>query len=46
MRHQYSVLYSPNPLRPDGLYHEVEVRMRTKKDFVIRARKGYYAPKF
>ena len=46
MRHQYSVLYSPNPLRADGLYHELEVRMRTKKDFVVRARKGYYAPKF
>ena len=46
MRHQYSVLYSPNPLRADGQYHEVEVRMRTKKDFIVRARKGYYAPKF
>jgi Ca-activated chloride channel homolog len=46
MRHQYSVLYSPNPLRADGLYHEVEVRMKAKKDFIVRARKGYYAPKF
>lgn len=46
MRHQYSILYSPNPLRADGLYHEVEVKVKNKKDMVVRARKGYYAPKF
>ena len=46
MRHQYSILYSPNPLRADGLYHQVEVKVKNKKDMLVRARKGYYAPKF
>jgi Ca-activated chloride channel homolog len=46
MRHQYSVLYSPNPLKPDGQYHDIDVRLRTKKDMAVRTRKGYYAPKF
>jgi Ca-activated chloride channel homolog len=45
MRHQYSILYSPEPLRADGLYHEVEVKVKARKDMVVRARKGYYAPK-
>ncbi len=45
MRHQYSILYSPNPLRADGLYHEVDVKVKNKKDMIVRARKGYYAPK-
>jgi VWFA-related protein len=46
MRHQYSVLYSPSPLRADGKYHEVDVRVTTHKEFGVRARRGYYAPKF
>ena len=45
MRHQYSILFRPNPLRADGLYHEVEVKVKNRKDMVVRARKGYYAPK-
>ena len=45
MRHQYSILYNPEPLRADGLYHEVEVKVKARKDMVVRARKGYYAPK-
>ena len=45
MRHQYSILYSPNPLRADGLYHEVTVKVPKRKDTIVRARKGYYAPK-
>ncbi|MFN7922966.1 MAG: VWA domain-containing protein [Bryobacteraceae bacterium] len=44
LRHQYSILYSPEPLKADGLYHTVEVKA-PKKDMVVRARKGYYAPK-
>jgi VWFA-related protein len=46
MRHQYSLLYNPEPLRADGLYHEVEVKVKNRKDMVVRARKGYYAPRF
>jgi VWFA-related protein len=45
MRHQYSILYRPEPLRTDGQYHEVDIRVKNRKDFVVRSRKGYYAPK-
>ncbi|MEP7362297.1 MAG: VWA domain-containing protein [Acidobacteriota bacterium] len=45
MRHQYSVLYRPEPLRADGMYHEVEIKVKNRKDYAVRARKGYYAPK-
>jgi len=45
LRHQYNVLYRPDPLIADGKYHKVEIRVRNRRDFVVRARKGYYAPK-
>jgi VWFA-related protein len=45
MRHQYSVLYRPEPLRADGRYHEVDIKVKNRKDYSVRARKGYYAPK-
>ncbi|MBM3811681.1 MAG: VWA domain-containing protein [Acidimicrobiia bacterium] len=45
MRHQYNILYRPEPLRTDGQYHEVELRVKGRRDFVVRARKGYYAPR-
>jgi len=44
LRHQYNVLYRPEPLKTDGLYHPVEVKVRGRKDLVVRARHGYYAP--
>jgi VWFA-related protein len=44
LRHQYNVLYRPDPLKTDGLYHTVEVKVRGRKDLVVRARHGYYAP--
>ena len=44
LRHQYNVLYRPDPLKTDGLYHPVDVRVRKRKDLVVRARHGYYAP--
>ncbi|HTA47312.1 MAG TPA: VWA domain-containing protein [Bryobacteraceae bacterium] len=46
LRHQYNIFYRPEPLKADGLYHPVTVKTRNRKDLVIRARKGYYAPKF
>ena len=46
LRHQYNVFYRPEPLKTDGLYHPVSVRVKTRKDLIVRARKGYYAPKF
>jgi len=46
LRHQYNVLYRPDPLKTDGLYHTVALKVKSRKDLVVRARKGYYAPKF
>jgi Ca-activated chloride channel family protein len=44
LRHQYNVLYRPEPLKTDGLYHPVDVKVKGRKDLVVRARHGYYAP--
>lgn len=46
LRHQYNVFYRPEPLKADGLYHPVTVRTKNRRDLIVRARKGYYAPKF
>ncbi len=45
LRHQYNVFYRPEPLRTDGQYHTVDVKVKNRKDLVVRARKGYYAPR-
>ncbi len=45
LRHQYNIFYRPEPLKADGLYHPVTVKTKGRKDLVVRARKGYYAPK-
>jgi Ca-activated chloride channel family protein len=45
LRHQYNLFYRPDPLKTDGSYQTVSVRVRGRKDLVVRARKGYYAPK-
>ena len=46
LRHQYNVFYRPEPLKTDGLYHAVDIRVKGRKDLIVRARHGYYAPKF
>jgi len=46
LRHQYNIFYRPEPLKTDGLYHPVSLRVKARKDVMVRARKGYYAPKF
>ena len=46
LRHQYSILYRPEPLHNDGLFHTVNLRVKARKELVVRCRKGYYAPKF
>jgi len=43
LRHQYFLLYAPNPFVADGRFHEVEVKA-TAKDVRVRCRKGYYSP--
>ena len=45
IRHQYSIYYRPDPLRADGRYQPIKLQVKGRKDLVIRARKGYYAPK-
>jgi VWFA-related protein len=45
LRHQYNVFYRPEPFKTDGLYHSVELRVKGRKDLVVRCRRGYYAPK-
>ena len=45
LRHQYNLLYRPEPFFRDGQFHAVEVKVRNRKDLIVRARKGYYAPK-
>jgi VWFA-related protein len=44
LRHQYSLLYRPNPPKTDGLFHAVNIKVKKRGDLVVRARKGYYAP--
>ncbi len=45
LRHQYSILYSPEPLKTDGSYQEVQVVVKDRANLVVRARRGYYAPR-
>jgi VWFA-related protein len=45
LRHQYAIFYRPEPFRTDGQYHTVELKVKNRHDLVVRARKGYYAPK-
>ncbi len=45
LRHQYNIYYRPEPLKTDGTYQTINVRVKGRKDLVVRARKGYYAPR-
>lgn len=45
LRRQYSILYRPEPLKTDGLFHPIDVKVRNRRDLVVRCRKGYYAPR-
>lgn len=44
LRHQYNVLYRPEPLIRDGKYHPINVKVTAVGDMIVRARQGYYAP--
>ena len=44
LRHQYNISYRPEPLVADGLFHPIDLRVKGRKDIIIHARKGYYAP--
>jgi len=45
LRHQYNLYYRPEPLKTDGTYQTIVVHVKGRKDLVVRARKGYYAPR-
>lgn len=45
LRSQYSILFRPEPLVRDGLYHPVQIKVRSRKDLSVRCRRGYYADK-
>ena len=45
LRHQYNLLYRPEPLLTDGQWRTVNLRVKGRKDLIVRARAGYYAPK-
>jgi VWFA-related protein len=45
LRHQYSLSYRPEPLKTDGLFHVIDVRVRERKNILVNVRRGYYAPK-
>jgi VWFA-related protein len=44
LRHQYNILYRPEPLHTDGQYHPIKIKVKQHGNLVVRARKGYYAP--
>ncbi len=44
LRHQYNLFYRPEPLITDGKYHMVQLKVKGRKDLIVRCRKGYYAP--
>lgn len=45
LRHQYNLFYRPEPLVEDGHFHTVHIRVKGRKDLVVRARHGYFARK-
>jgi VWFA-related protein len=45
LRHQYIILYRPDPLKTDGLFHPITLRVKGHKELIVRVRPGYYAPK-
>jgi len=44
LRSQYVVSYKPSDFDTDGRYRSIEITA-LKKDFQVRARRGYYAPR-
>src|SRR5215472_6820701 len=42
LRSQYSLGYSPEDAKRDGTFRKIDVK--SKKDYKVQARKGYYAP--
>ena len=45
LRHQYIISYRPDPLMTDGQFHPIDLHVKGRKELIVHARKGYYAPK-
>jgi Ca-activated chloride channel family protein len=45
LAHQYVLSYYPGDEHRDGRFHVIDLRLRSRKDVRVRARKGYYSPK-
>ena len=44
LRSQYVVSYKPADFKSDGHYRTIEIEASDRKNFRVRARRGYYAP--
>jgi Ca-activated chloride channel family protein len=44
LRSQYAVSYKPAEFKSDGHYRTIEIVASDRKNFRVRARRGYYAP--
>ncbi|MBZ5682974.1 MAG: VWA domain-containing protein [Acidobacteriia bacterium] len=44
LRSQYAISYKPADLRKDGHYRTIEIVANDRKNFRVRARRGYYSP--
>lgn len=44
LRSQYALSYKPADFRADGHYRTIEIVANDRKNFRVRARRGYYAP--
>jgi VWFA-related protein len=45
LAHQYVLSYYPGEEQRDGRFHTIDLKVRSRKDVRIRARRGYYSPK-
>jgi VWFA-related protein len=44
LRSQYAIAYKPADFKADGHYRTIEIVANDRKNFRVRARRGYYAP--
>jgi VWFA-related protein len=45
LAHQYVLSYYPGDERRDGRFHNIDLRVKSRKDVRVRSRRGYYSPK-
>jgi len=44
LRSQYSLGYTPDNDKRDGSFRKIEIKAKSKDNYKVQARKGYYAP--